>query len=129
MLKPNHIYLLQRDVENPELDRRQRWNLNHIPWRAGDKFKTSDPLDGLVPSLSPHHIASSASPGGVVGSIGARHPGYEALAACLVEVEPVAVWRARVAALELRRCMRSLSPEQRAKILADHLENFDDHKP
>lgn len=119
MLKPNHIYILQRDVENPALDRRQRWNVNHIPWRAGDKFETSEPLDGFIPSLSPHHIASSVSPGGMVGSIGAKHPGYAALAACLVEVEPVSVWKARKAAITLRKCMRELSPSQRAKILAD----------
>lgn len=85
-------YKLTRDVDNPEIDRRQRYDVNYTPWTKGMVFTVENVRDyaldkhiGIDKQLDPIIVLSHGG-----RSIGRTHGGIANLCAAL-ELIPLSV--------------------------------------
>lgn len=84
-LKDSRRYELTRDVENPNLDKRQTYEPGKLAWKKGDRFRavvTSDrPFDDEreITRIDLRAIFMQATNRNAIGRIGQHHDGFEAL--------------------------------------------------
>lgn len=82
----NRRYRLTRDVPNPELDRRQRYDIGHIPWTKGMTFRVTVTKEtvSIKPYVKTEFVTLQLASGS--SHIWPSHAGYADLVAAL---EPV----------------------------------------
>jgi hypothetical protein len=82
-LENGRRYRLTRDVENPERDKRERYDPAKEAWSKGDVFRADvrDPLAVPMRVLWPVHL--SAAKRRMINCIRGTHTGFDALVAAL----------------------------------------------